>query len=191
MRAALLAAAALAILLAGRALDEPVSRLFYDPELRAFPWRHAWALETLGHEALKWIMVGFWAACLVPKGLRRGALLMAIAAVAVTLLKQHSPYACPWDLPDWGGSAAASAAGRCLPAGHPVSGFMLFGLYFALRPQHAVAARAALIAAWLIGLTAGAVQILRGAHFVSHVLWTAWIAWSVTLAADWLTRRRA
>jgi len=39
----------------------------------------------------------------------------------------------------------------------------------------------ALAAAWLIGLAAGAVQVARGAHFASHVLWTAWLAWSVTL----------
>ena len=43
-------------------------------------------------------------------------------------------------------------------------------------------ARAVLCAAWIIGLAAGAVQVARGAHFVSHVLWTAWVAWAVTLA---------
>jgi membrane-associated PAP2 superfamily phosphatase len=26
------------------------------------------------------------------------------------------------------------------------------------------------------------VQVARGAHFASHVLWTAWVAWAVTLA---------
>jgi membrane-associated PAP2 superfamily phosphatase len=64
-----------------------------------------------------------------------------------------------------------------------VVGFALFGLYFALRDERPRAARAALLAAWIIGLAAGAVQIARGAHFASHVLWTAWVAWTVTLAA--------
>jgi membrane-associated PAP2 superfamily phosphatase len=64
-----------------------------------------------------------------------------------------------------------------------VVGFALFGLYFALRRGRPAAARAALVAAWVIGLAAGAVQIARGAHFASHVLWSAWVAWAVTLAA--------
>lgn len=153
--------------------------------------RDAWGLTVLGHEGLKWTMLGVWAACLAWRPLRRGALLMAVAALSVTLLKQSSPYSCPWDLVEWGGAAVPPGPGRCLPAGHPVSGFMLFGLYFALRPERPRAARAALLAAWVVGLAAGAVQVARGAHFVSHVLWTAWAAWAVTLAADALIPRRA
>ncbi|HEY7241402.1 MAG TPA: hypothetical protein VH600_19680 [Burkholderiales bacterium] len=52
-------------------------------------------------------------------------------------------------------------------------------------------ARAALAAAWIIGLAAGAIQVARGAHFASHVLWTAWVAWTVTLAAARLAPPRA
>jgi membrane-associated PAP2 superfamily phosphatase len=50
---------------------------------------------------------------------------------------------------------------------------------------------AALAAAWIIGLGAGAIQVARGAHFASHVLWTAWVAWAVTLAAARLAPPRA
>lgn len=172
-------------------LDAAVSALAYDPVARRFPWRNAWSLTALGHDGLKWTMLGVWAVCVAWKPLRRGALLMAAAALAVTLLKQSSPYSCPWDLVQWGGAAEAPGPGRCLPAGHPVNGFMLFGLYFALRHERPRAARAVLIAAWVVGLIAGTVQVARGAHFVSHVLWTAWVAWAVTLAADALTPRRA
>lgn len=181
--------AALAVRLAG--LDHAVTGFFYDPAGGGFQLRDAWSLKTLGHDGLKWVMVGVWTGCLAWKRLRRGALLMAAAAIVVTLLKQASPYSCPWDLVSWGGSAEPPGPGRCLPAGHPVSGFMLFGLYFALWRERPRAARAALVAAWVIGLTAGAVQVARGAHFVSHVLWTAWVAWAVTLAVDSLTRPRA
>ncbi|OGA67779.1 MAG: hypothetical protein A3G81_11665 [Betaproteobacteria bacterium RIFCSPLOWO2_12_FULL_65_14] len=153
--------------------------------------RDAWSLTVLGHEGLKWTMLGVWAACLAWQPLRRGALLMAVAALSVTLLKQSSPFSCPWDLVEWGGAAVPPGPGRCLPAGHPVNGFMLFGLYFALRPERPRAARAALLAAWVVGLAAGAVQVARGAHFVSHVLWSAWAAWAVTLAVDALVPRRA
>jgi len=133
-------------------------------------------------------MLGFWVFCVAWRPLRRGALYMALAALAVTLLKSASPYSCPWDLVEWGGRHAPPGPGRCLPAGHPVSGFALFGLYFSLPTDRR---RTALVAAWAIGLAAGAVQVARGAHFASHVLWTAWVAWTVTLAADALIPRRA
>ena len=173
------------------ALDGAASALFYDRAARQFPLRDAWSLAVLGHDALKWTMLAVWMACAAWKPLRRGALLMLAAALAVTVLKQSSPYSCPWDLIDWGGAAAPPGPGRCLPAGHPVNGFMLFGLYFALRDSRPRAARAALVAAWAVGLAAGAVQVARGAHFASHVLWTAWVAWAVTLAADALIPRRS
>ena len=178
-RLAALAGAAPLIALASLA-DRALSVPFYDPALRAFPLKDAWLLAVPGHAGLKWAMVAFWAGCLVRGGAwRRGALYMAAIALVVSLLKHFSPYSCPWDLPDYGG--AKPDAGACVPAAHPVSGFALFGLYLALESDRR-AARAVLWAGWIIGLGAGAVQVARGAHFASHVLWTAWVAWAVTLA---------
>lgn len=134
-------------------------------------------------------MVAFWAACLALGGAwRRGAIYMALIALTVALLRHYSPYSCPWDLVEYGGLKPDT--GRCLPAAHPVSGFALFGLYQALRSETPRRAYAVLAAAWVIGLGAGAVQVARGAHFASHVLWTAWVAWAVTLALAALERRR-
>lgn len=184
------AAAAIWLVFGVAGMDRWISAFAYDPALQRFPLRHAWALEKLGHDALKWVMVAFWIACLAWRPLRRGALYMALAAASVTLLKHASPYSCPWDLAEYG-AGSLDGPGRCSPAGHPVVGFALFGLYFVLRADRPAAARAALAAAWIIGLAAGAVQVARGAHFASHVLWTAWVAWAVTLAADALVRARA
>ncbi len=136
-------------------------------------------------------MVGFWLACVAWRPLRRGALYMALAALAVGLLKASSPWSCPWDLVEWGGRYPAPGPGGCLPAGHPSTGFALFGLYASLKNTSPRAAHTALAAAWVIGLAAGAVQVARGAHFASHVLWTAWVAWAVTLAAAALLPGRA
>ena len=178
-RLASLAGAAALVLLASLA-DRTLSAPFYDPALRAFPLRDAWLFAVPGHTGVKWAMVVFWAGCLARGGAwRRGALYMALIALVVAAIKSASPYSCPWDLPEFGG--AKPEAGGCLPAAHPVSGFALFGLYLALESDRH-AARAALWAGWIIGLGAGAVQVARGAHFASHVLWTAWVAWAVTLA---------
>lgn len=158
--------------------------------MRDFPLRQVWALEVLGHTGLKWLMVGFWLCCLAWRGpLRRGAVYMAVIAALVVTLKHYSPVSCPWDLLEYGGTKPDT--GRCLPAGHPITGFALFGLALALSQNRARAARYTLAAAVLIGFAAGAVQVARGAHFPSHVLWTAWVAWAITLALAALARRRA
>jgi membrane-associated PAP2 superfamily phosphatase len=183
-----LALGAVLILLASL-LDRQLIAPFYDPALREFPLRRSWGFEALGHTALKWLMLGFWSFCLAWGGpLRRGALYMALIAAVVAALKHYSPVSCPWDLPEYGG--AKPDAGRCLPAAHPITGFALFGLVLALSEQPR-AARYALAAALLVGVVAGAVQVVRGAHFPSHVLWTGWIAWAVTLALAGLGRHGA
>lgn len=188
LQAALLAAGALLIVafrLSGG--DRAVESAFYDAAARGFPLKDNWWLAVAGHTGLKWVALGFWAACLAWGGrLRRAALYMAAIVAVVLALKYYSPYPCPWDLPEYGGSKPD--AGRCLPAAHPLAGFALFGLWLALRDTHPRAARAACAAAWLIGLAAGAVQVARGAHFPSHVLWTAWVAWGVTLLLSTLPR---
>jgi membrane-associated PAP2 superfamily phosphatase len=182
LQAGILAAAAVLILAVFRwgGADRAVTLLFYDAARGDFPLKDAWLLAVPGHTGLKWTMLGFWALCLAWGGsLRRGALYMAVIVLAVSVLKHYSPFSCPWDLREYGGSDPQ--AGRCLPAAHPLTGFGLFGLYLALRQDRPRAARVVLAAAWVIGLAAGAVQIARGAHFASHVLWTAWVAWALTL----------
>jgi membrane-associated PAP2 superfamily phosphatase len=171
-----LAAGALLVYLASLA-DRELIAPFYDPVGRAFPLRDAWAFDVVGHKGLKWLMAAFWVLCVAWRPLRRGALYMAVIAAVVVTLKHYSPYSCPWDLFEYGGTKPDT--GRCLPAGHPLVGFSLFGLVLALGQKWRAVA---LTAALLIGFLAGAIQVARGAHFPSHVLWTAWVAWAVTLA---------
>ena len=182
------------LILLAATLDRELIAPFYDPATRKFPLRDAWPLAVLGHTGLKWLMVGFWLFCLVRPGpWRRGALYMAIIAAVVNALKYYSAHSCPWDLPEFGGHQPE--AGRCLPAAHPITGFALLGLYLSLREAgRRKTAHYVMAAALFIGIVAGAVQVARGAHFPSHVLWTAWVAWAVTLLLAWLaplTRRRA
>jgi membrane-associated PAP2 superfamily phosphatase len=182
LQAGILAAAAALIVavfqLAGA--DRALTALFYDAGRNGFPLKDAWLLAVPGHTGLKYLMLGFWLLCLAWGGpLRRGALYMLAIVAAVQVLKYFSPYSCPWDLVAYGGSNPLE--GRCLPAAHPLTGFALFGLYLALRESKSRAAWVVLAAAWLIGLAAGAIQVARGAHFASHALWTAWVAWGVTL----------
>jgi membrane-associated PAP2 superfamily phosphatase len=208
LQAAGLALAALAIwLLARSGLDFRISALAYAPEARGFPLKDAWLLAVLGHSALKYFAVGAWCALLVVAAAAPRWRLPALhawlgillAALAVAGLREMSAHSCPWDLAQFGGTAqwfpvlgevpVAPGPGRCLPAAHASTGFALFALYFALRDEQPRLAHWALAAAWLLGLIAGAVQVARGAHFASHVLWTAWVAWAINVALYAALRR--
>jgi membrane-associated PAP2 superfamily phosphatase len=179
---ALLIAAALALaLFHGSALDLAATRFFFDPATGSFPLKDSHALAVWGHTVVKWLALGAWLACVVEGGpWRRGAIYALVIAAVVALLKQASPWSCPWDLPAFGGSRPET--GGCLPAGHPLSGFAFFGVAAALWTARRHAAWMVLALASFAGIAAGAVQVARGAHFVSHVLATAWCAAALAVA---------
>ena len=103
------------------------------------------------------------------------------------LLVLSAPSPAPAASTDWiehdGGS------GRCFPAGHASTGFAFMGGFFALRTQAPGMAGLWLAVALAAGLLFGGVQQLRGAHFMSHTLWTAWLCWVVGWLADPLFAR--
>jgi len=112
------------------------------------------------------------------------------AALAVSLLKGVSTTSCPWDLAAFGGAAhyvphwmftPDGGPGHCFPAGHASSGFAFVGGFFTFRERAPRLAMAWLAIAMATGLVLGAGQQLRGAHFMSHTLWTGWICWLVAL----------
>jgi len=207
LQAAGLALAALAIwLLARSGLDFTLSGLAYAGVPGGFPLRDAWLTSAIGHKGLKHLSAALWfgllGIALVDRGWRRpllhAALGAALASSAVSVLRGWSAHSCPWDLLEFGGTAqwfpvfgevpADPGPGRCLPSGHASSGFALFSLYFALRDAHPRLARWGLALALALGLAAAAVQVARGAHFASHGLWTAWVAWAVNVVLYALIR---
>ncbi|MDM0046011.1 phosphatase PAP2 family protein [Variovorax dokdonensis] len=125
---------------------------------------------------------------------------LILSVIAVTLVKHGSTTSCPWDLEQFGGAAhhvshwawgvRDGGPGRCFPAGHASAGFAWLGGYFVLRSVAPRAARRWLWVALVAGFTFGVSQQLRGAHYASHTLWTAWICWSVSMALDALFQAR-
>ncbi len=199
--------ASLALLLAWDAagFDLPVARLFAGA--RGFPLREHWALTTLLHLGARdlawlvgaWLLAGVWWPTGVLRRLSRAGrvqwLLTALASVLlINVLKNGSLTSCPWDLAEFGGAATHvshwawgqvdGGPGRCFPAGHASAGFAFIGGYFVLRQADPRAAVLVLIAALAAGMALGVAQQLRGAHFMSHTLWTAWLCWGVAVAID-------
>lgn len=193
--------------------DLPSSRLF--GSAFGFAWRDSFWTRTLLHDGGR---IAAWAllALLVAAALRAGAgtakqpgraarwrwiAVMLLAVVAVPALKRLSLTSCPWDLAEFGGVAhyvshwsqgrGDGGGGHCFPSGHAVAAFAFFGLYFQWRDVDARRARIWLLGVLAAGLAFGGAQLVRGAHYPSHTLWTAWLCWALcaTAAAVFDARR--
>jgi membrane-associated PAP2 superfamily phosphatase len=218
LRHALLLAASAAALIAlfeGTGRDIAFQHLFYNSEVRDFPLRHARLLEMVMHTGAKYASLAAALAMLAlcVAGMRRRLAWLpprhaAVAAaglilipLATTALKHVTNRHCPWDIVDFGGFApyvglfdtppAGLTRGVCFPAGHASSGFAWLALGFALRPLHRRAGTAICIAALAAGFAMGGVRMIQGAHFISHTLWSAWLAWAIAAALSVLLPRDA
>jgi membrane-associated PAP2 superfamily phosphatase len=192
--------------------DRTIAReLFFDPQsgwlgAGAGNW---WARDVI-HQAGRWVprsiavlaglgwLASFRVAAL--KGWRRELLYvfcgMALVIGLVGLMKELTNVDCPWDLADFGGRNPYVALfahrpgglkhAACFPAAHSSSGFALLSIYFALRGRAARWASVALFIAIGVGLIFAFGQEARGAHFFSHDLTSAALAW---LILAWLYSR--
>jgi membrane-associated PAP2 superfamily phosphatase len=200
-------------LLEATSLDLALARLAYDPSRGVFPLREHVLTTRVSHDGLKlvavavfgWILVSIWRPVGLLARLDRGRRVYLFIAVAVCLitvsaLKRGSALHCPWALLEFGGAHRylrlfdavpdGWQRGACFPAGHALSAFAYIGGYFAWRDVDRRVARAWLIAVIVAGAWAGVSQQLRGAHFLSHTLWTAWLAWTLSACIAWLARHR-
>ena len=199
---------ALALLLAWdfSGLDMALAHTMADTS--GFVLRDHWLLKSGLHEGgrvASWlVLLGLSLAVWWPLGglrripLERRVQLVVTALVSVVListLKSVSATSCPWDLADFGGVARYTlhwtgfvlpdgGGGRCFPAGHASAGFAFVGGFFAFRRAAPALAWRWLAAALAAGLVLGLAQQLRGAHFMSHTLWTGWLCWCAAWAVD-------
>ena len=128
-----------------------------------------------------------------------GVTLVCVAAINV--IKYASNTSCPWDLAEFGGAARHvshwlfwlpdGGPGQCFPSGHSSAAFSFFTLYFVWRGYDAVGAKRCALAVCTFGLVFSLTQILRGAHYPSHALWSAWLCWTICCAANqWQQRSK-
>ena len=180
-----------------------------------FAWREHWFTTLVLHQGgrvIGWIVlialvVQWWrplpfAGDLTPGERRWWLTTSLLCLLTFPLLKRISLTSCPWSLAEFGGTAsyvshwwlgvADGGGGGCFPSGHASAAFSFLGGYFALRPHHPLAARRWLGGVVGLGLLFGLGQTLRGAHYPSHTLWTAWICLALTLASyhGWRAWRR-
>jgi len=211
---ALLSGSALVLILIGRftELDLMLADHYYDAATAEFPGREDWFLEFVMHRLAKALMIALGMVSplalladrvsgytLLSDDRRRAMWVVALSSVvipvSISVSKYFSIHHCPWDLSRYGGFApylrifdalpAGVSAGRCLPAGHASSALWLASACAFWLPARPMRGLQVFAAGLLPGLALGWAQQVRGAHFLTHTLWSLWIA---ALAILLLTR---
>lgn len=191
--------------------DEQVTTHYFNAHLHAFPLRDAWLFKSLLHDTGKLVPVGVALLLLYMRAHGHAShsrwhdwrsdvvyalMVLLISTAIVGALKDSVPIACPWSLMEYGGNKshykmaawltgvipAGVGAGHCWPSGHAAGAFGMIGLYFVLRTRRHGAALPLLLVLVGWGALSGWAQIARGAHFTSHVLWSAAICWAVAVS---------
>ncbi|NGZ25891.1 MAG: phosphatase PAP2 family protein [Magnetococcales bacterium] len=194
-------------------LDRVINDLFYDFDQRTWLFGKSWWAERLIHKGgnlfvkvtagltfLVWLL-GWWRPALKIHQRKAIYILLVIGLTTglVALGKSLTNIHCPRELSHYGGIHAYihlldkrpdAPAGHCFPGGHSSGGFAFFFLYFLVQAKSIRVRLAALAFPLLLGGTFAFGQWVRGAHFFSHDLWSAFIAWWVALLLyRWLLKR--
>lgn len=185
-------------------LDIGLSSPFYQPPA-GWIYKDSWWASGLIHEGgRKFILVialvalAVWALSYLVASLRflRRAALFLVLSIAlgtgiVSLGKHTLNRHCPWDYDVFNGpvpyvrlfetTPPGHEKGNCFPAGHASGGFSLMSTYFIFAGQDRRKALGGLLLGLIMGSLFGFGQVARGAHFVSHNVWTAAICWFTAL----------
>lgn len=184
-------------------LDLAVEYWYFDTASQSFPWKNSWfakdfmhgylknALTMLGLAIIAFCAIDFvWPSKKICAAFRVKLRFIALSAITIpaliAYLKSLSAAHCPWDVEQYGGIyphiglldslPSSLKAGHCFPAGHASTGLWLAAFCVCWLP-HAPRKAFLVFALGLgIGFVMGWVQQMRGAHFLSHTLWSMWLA---------------
>lgn len=119
-------------------------------------------------------------------------LAVLLSTLLVAWVKAWSNMDCPWDLARYGGirpfislfdiRPLGLERGRCFPAAHAGAGYAWVALYYFLCVVRPAWRFRGLALGLGTGVLFGVSQQLRGAHFLSHDLWTLVICWTTCTA---------
>ncbi len=196
---------ALSLLLMGLHGDQWLADRLYAMEGHAWALRSAFITEDLLHEGGRQASKYAWFALLLGvvasrfvgamKPWQRPLLYLLVATLlstaVVALLKQVTHMDCPWDVLRYGGTRdyyglfthrpSLLGHAKCFPAGHASAGYAWIALYFFFLSARPQLRWWGLACALTLGLAFGMAQQLRGAHFLSHDVWSLMICWWIAL----------
>jgi len=193
-----------AILFAFSKLDLALAHIFFSPH-DGWIGANSWFVNELIHTGGRWavrivaaLALLVWLASFFLAALRsvgRPAVYffsaLALTVGIVGLLKTFTNVDCPWDLIAFGGDRPYVGLfstrpddlphARCFPAAHASSGYAFMALYFLAYERSQTWARMGLAVGLILGLVFGIAQQSRGAHLISHDLWSALLGWLIPL----------
>jgi len=112
-----------------------------------------------------------------------------VGTLCVSILKKTLNVDCPWDLLRYGGekeyyslfnyAKESLPSNHCFPSGHASSAFTWISLYFYSSIYYPHYKYKVLFSVIALGFVFGFGQQLRGAHFISHDLWSLLVCLSV------------
>ena len=158
-----------------------------------FTERNNWYLVHLNHKVFKQLLIAVYLSFLVlwlasfkleklrPQRWLYGYMFVVsiLSTALIGILKSQSAHACPWDMTEQTATGFignfTATHGHCFPGGHASTGFALITGFFVFRLVQPKRAWFYLTAGLLLGFMMGWGQMMRGAHFLSHNLWTGWI----------------
>jgi len=200
----LIAFVLLAVIVEVSGIDMLVADYFYALEGGRWALKEAWITSTIIHKVGKHLSLLIALIVLIAlvqsyitqklKLYRRELAYLLCAAgggsALISILKSISHVSCAWDFSRYGGEHEYAtvftelihqSGGDCFPAGHASGGYAWIAFYFLGVHLQSCWRWAGLAFALSIGLIFGISQQLRGAHFVSHDLWTVGICWFFSL----------
>lgn len=200
----LLTLAALTIVIDLSDIDLLMADYFYAIQGNSWTWKNSWLTEVFFHKGGRGASICLALILLVLLGLsffnrtlaaHKKTLLYLFLATAgssllISFLKSSLAISCPWEFDRYGGQLVYSSVveqlllrngAGCFPAGHASAGYAwissyFFGLYYRSRWRWV-----GLGASILAGAVFGFAQQIRGAHFISHDIWTLAICWFFSL----------
>ncbi len=181
-------------------IDMRLEDYFYNLQGQSWAWKNAWLTDRLLHRGGRSasIFLGIIVLILLVASLflksqkaKRKPLIFLFLGVAgssllVSLFKTSLAVSCPWEFDRYGGALSYANVIQqlhlrngegCFPAGHASAGYSwvalyFFGLFFQSRLRWY-----GLAAALCGGIVFGFTQQIRGAHFISHDLWSLAVCW--------------
>lgn len=182
-------------------IDIWFEHFFYDEKHHTWPYDHNWFASHVIHRGGQFVMMLYakglviFAICtLFIKKLRtyrKAAWYLVLASLTgvaiIGKLKEITHIYSPWDLLVFDGKyphirlfdtvTSSAPVGYAFPAGHAGGGFALLSFYFLFREKEHPFRYYFLAAALGVGLIFGLAQDIRGAHMLSHDLFSFALCW--------------
>jgi membrane-associated PAP2 superfamily phosphatase len=185
-------------------IDRKLTDYIFAIQGGSWAWKDAWITEVFFHKsgrALSLLLALIVLLLVIASHLTRLSaahkkpllylfLATSGSSLLISFLKSLLAVSCPWEFERYGGHLIDSGlveqlflrnGSGCFPAGHASAGYAwvscyFFGLYYQSKWR-----RAGLIIPLLVGVVLGLVQQIRGAHFISHDVWSLALCWFFSL----------